>query len=120
MKSLSGLGRSSRQGRRKCQRECLVAWDSICRRWRQGGLGIKDLKLQGLALRVRWEWLRRTDPERPWQGLPMLKDGAALSVFNCMTIITVGNGARVFFWTDRWLDGSSTLEIAPLVTSAVA
>lgn len=36
--------------------QCLVAWDKICKPQRYGGLGIKNLLLQGLALRSRWEW----------------------------------------------------------------
>ena len=46
--------------------QCLVAWNSICRPTDYGGLGIKSLKQQALALRVRWEWLRRADQYRPW------------------------------------------------------
>jgi hypothetical protein len=42
----------------------LVAWESICRPLCHGGLGIKNLHLQSLALRVRWEWLRRTDANK--------------------------------------------------------
>jgi hypothetical protein len=34
--------------------QCLMAWDQICRHMEFGGLGVKDLRLQGLALRVRW------------------------------------------------------------------
>jgi hypothetical protein len=60
---------------------CLVAWRSICKPKKFGGLGVRDLRLQGLALRVRWHWLRRTDPERPWQGLPGLNDPEAAGVF---------------------------------------
>jgi hypothetical protein len=44
--------------------QCMVAWDTICKPIQLGGLGVKDLRLQGLALRVRWCWLRRTDPAR--------------------------------------------------------
>jgi hypothetical protein len=50
--------------------QCLVAWDVVCKPMSLGGLRVKNLKLQGLALRARWQWLRRTDPDRPWQGLP--------------------------------------------------
>ncbi|KAK1648314.1 hypothetical protein QYE76_066119 [Lolium multiflorum] len=64
--------------------QCLVAWRSICKPKELGGLGVKDLRLQGLALRVRWHWLRRTDPERPWQGLPGLKDPEAAGVFQSL------------------------------------
>jgi hypothetical protein len=39
--------------------QCLVAWKTICKPKSFGGLGVKDLRLQGLALRVRWFWLRR-------------------------------------------------------------
>jgi hypothetical protein len=100
--------------------QCLVAWDILCRPLNQGGLGIKDLKLQGLALRVRWEWLKRMDPERPWQGLPMLKDERARAVFNTLTVISVGDGKQVLFWTDRWTNRLTASEIAPLVADSVA
>ena len=53
---------------------CMVAWNAVCKPPCFGGLGIKNLKLQGLALRVRWEWLKRTDSARPWQGLRMIED----------------------------------------------
>jgi hypothetical protein len=46
--------------------QCIVAWNQVCRPRAYGGLGVKDLRVQGLALRVRWEWLKRTDPDRPW------------------------------------------------------
>jgi hypothetical protein len=45
--------------------QCLVAWENACKPTRYGGLGIKDLRLQVLALRVRWEWLKLTNPLRP-------------------------------------------------------
>ena len=43
----------------------LVVWNQVCRPLRYGGLGVKDLHLQGLSLWVRWEWLQRTDVSRP-------------------------------------------------------
>jgi hypothetical protein len=61
--------------------QCLVAWRTICKSKEFGRLGVKDLRLQGLALRVRWMWLRRIDPERPWQGLPGLNDPLVVGVF---------------------------------------
>jgi hypothetical protein len=99
--------------------QCLVAWDSICKPLEFGGLGVKNLRLQGLALRVRWEWLRRTDLGRPWHGLPRWKDEPAMEVFASLVKIKVGIGDRVLFWLDHWIDGICVRDIAPAVFSAV-
>lgn len=99
--------------------QCLVAWDKICRPIQYGGLGIKNLKVQALALRVRWEWLWRTEPERPWQGLGLLVDQEARAVFDCLVHIVVGRGEKVLLWRDRWIHGHSVQEIAPLILELV-
>jgi hypothetical protein len=100
--------------------QCLVSWEQICTPVQFGGLGVKDLRLQGIALRTRWQWLRRTDPDRPWQGLPMMTDRDAYEVFQSLVKITVGDGKTVRFWRDRWIEGESVEDIAPLVFSAVS
>jgi hypothetical protein len=86
---------------------------------RSGGLGIKNLQLQGVSLRARWEWLNRTDGDRPWTGLPMLKDAKAHQIFQSFTGITVGDGKSVLFWMDRWINGLTIQEIAPEVWELV-
>jgi hypothetical protein len=100
--------------------QCLVAWNKVCKPYEFGGLGVKDLRLQGLALRVRWEWLRRTDLGRPWQGLPHWKDRLAGEVFASLVKIKVGKGDRVLFWVDKWLDGCCIRDIAPVVLNSVS
>jgi hypothetical protein len=50
----------------------------------------------------------------------MLKDTATMSVFNCLAKISVGDGSKVLFWTDRWIEGYSAQEIAPLVVASMA
>jgi hypothetical protein len=35
--------------------QCLVTWNSVCKPYEFGGLGVKNLRLHGVALRVRWE-----------------------------------------------------------------
>jgi hypothetical protein len=59
----------------------LVAWESICRPLCYGGLGIKNMLLKSLAMREWWEWLSRTNANKAWQGLPMLKDPKVREVF---------------------------------------
>jgi hypothetical protein len=44
---------------------CQVAWATICRPMKLGGLGISSLKELGWALRMRWLWLEKIDPDRP-------------------------------------------------------
>jgi len=44
---------------------CALAWPKVCRPLDLGGLGIPDLRLQGYALRMRWLWAKRTDPNKP-------------------------------------------------------
>jgi hypothetical protein len=99
--------------------QCLVAWDTICRPTQFGGLGVKDLRLQGLALGVRWCWLRRTDPSRPWQGLPAINDSEANEVFQSLAKLFVGDGETTLFWRDSWINGRNVAEIAPEVAALV-
>jgi hypothetical protein len=35
------------------------------------GLGLFNLKLFGWALRVKWLWLQKLDPGRPWAEFPI-------------------------------------------------
>jgi hypothetical protein len=34
-----------------------------------GGLGLKNLKLLNLALRMRWKWMELTEDDKPWNVL---------------------------------------------------
>jgi hypothetical protein len=47
----------------------LVAWDTVCRPMELGGLGISNLRNLSWALRLRWLWLQKTEPHRPWSTL---------------------------------------------------
>lgn len=97
-----------------------MAWDSVCRPTCFRGLGIKDLPLQAIALRAHWEWLRRTDPSRPWQGIPMAEDKMAKLIFNSLIKINLGDGERVMFWKDGWIHGFTVGEIAPSILELVS
>jgi hypothetical protein len=61
--------------------KCLVAWDQVQRPLPLGGLGVLDLRLMGMALRLRWLWLQRTEPSRPWGTLPFKSDSLSQSFF---------------------------------------
>jgi hypothetical protein len=54
--------------------KCLVGWNQVQRPLHLGVLGIIDLRQLGIALRLCWCWLARTDPARTCAGLPQLAD----------------------------------------------
>jgi hypothetical protein len=99
---------------------CLVAWKQVCSPTEFGGLDIKDLTMFGYALRLRWEWLRQVDPNKIWADLPCSVEAPVRDFFKASFLVTVGNGTRAFFWTDRWLDGQSIELLFPHLWHAVA
>jgi hypothetical protein len=90
-----------------------VNWSHVCRPISLGGLGIPDLERQGLALRLRWLWLSRTDDRRAWSRLDLQFSTEERAMFFASTSMTIGNGERALFWEDRWIDGRAISEIAP-------
>jgi hypothetical protein len=76
---------------------CLIAWPKVTRPKELGGLGILDLKRFGWALRVRWMWLGKIEPDRPWSALPVPVHSCARSLFATTVISVVGNGATTKF-----------------------
>jgi hypothetical protein len=50
---------------------CSLAWSKVTRPKELGGLGLFNLKLFGWALRVKWLWLQKLDPGRPWAEFPI-------------------------------------------------
>jgi hypothetical protein len=61
--------------------KCRVAWHVVTIPKELGGLDIVDLRRLGIALRLRWEWLRRTDPTRSWHTLPSRPEQAVHALF---------------------------------------
>jgi hypothetical protein len=62
------------RGRKDAQvGHCLLVWLKVTRPFELGGLGIFDLLNLGWALhmRMRWLWLCKTEPDRPWAALPI-------------------------------------------------
>ncbi|KAF8733041.1 hypothetical protein HU200_015400 [Digitaria exilis] len=71
-----------------------------------GGLGIPDLRVAALALRLRWLWLKRTDANRPWRNLDLAfgEDPVVAAMFMASVDIQLGDGSLALFWAERWMD----------------
>ncbi|WVZ91118.1 hypothetical protein U9M48_037331 [Paspalum notatum var. saurae] len=93
---------------------CLVNWRRVNRSKALGGLGIKDLQCFNRALRLKWLWTRWKDPNRPWAGFKVNCTEAEMDLFRACTQLSLGDGNRISFWHDRWLQGQMPKQIALL------
>ena len=99
---------------------CLVAWPKVTRPLELGGLGISQLQQLGWALRMRWLWLLKTEPDKPWNFFPIQVHHSVRTFFSAAISSEVGNGKNTLFWTDKWLHGQSLEMLAPLLFNSVS
>jgi hypothetical protein len=99
---------------------CKVAWPRVCRPTDLGGLGIADLRFFGFALRLRWEWLRRTEPRRSWAALPGRSERAVKAMADISISVVPGDGVSALFWTDTWSPVGSLATFAPHLFVAIS
>jgi hypothetical protein len=92
---------------------CLVAWPKVTRPTELGGLGISNLQQLGWALRSRWLWLQKTEPDKPWAFMPIQVHHLVKSFFSIDIISEVGNGKNTLFWSDKCLYGHSLDQLVP-------
>jgi hypothetical protein len=101
--------------------ECLATWDQVQIPLSLGGLGVKDLRLMGHALRLRWLWQQCSNRSKPWMPMPVSEDEAMWAFFRASVVVTMGNGTSMLFWEEHWLNGQGIKELAPdLVTTVPA
>ena len=98
------LGRGRREARGG---HCVIAWLKVCRPKELGGLRISDLKTLGWSLKMRWIWLQKTEPNRPWADFNIHMPEQIRAFFAAAVYMEVGDGTTTLFWTDRWLHGQS-------------
>jgi hypothetical protein len=67
-----------------------VAWSHVQRPRHLEGLGVLDLHLMGIALRVRWLWLQRAEADRPWSAMLVQADEQTKVFFHASTSFILG------------------------------
>jgi hypothetical protein len=105
----------------------LVSWSMVCIPTREGGLGIRNLRLFNKALLGKWLWRYEHEKEALWRSVVDAKFGSlqagwcsldppgsygvglwkfirkGWSLFRRHTKLIVGNGSRISFWDDLWV-----------------
>ncbi|CAN6316435.1 unnamed protein product [Urochloa humidicola] len=64
-------------------------------------------------MRMRWLWLQKTDSARSWSALQINVEPEVRAFFEASVTLQLGNGERILFWLDKWIDGQSISQLAP-------
>lgn len=100
--------------------KCRVSWPLVCTPTVYGGLGVIDLRLFGFALRLRWNWLIRTQPERCWTRLPSRAEKSVDAMCATSLWVIVGDGAATNLWTDNWATVGPLCKFAPELFACIS
>jgi hypothetical protein len=62
---------------------------------------------------MRWVWLQKTEPNRPWTNFNIHVPEQIKAFFAVAVFSKVGDETTTLFWTDRWLHGQSIADLEP-------
>jgi hypothetical protein len=71
------------------------------------------------ALRIRWLWLQKTEPNHPWTSLPIQVPDKAKTLFSVAMQTEIEDGTNTLFWSDHCLHGKRIADLAPRLLDAV-
>ncbi|WJX46635.1 beta-amyrin 28-monooxygenase [Trifolium repens] len=123
-----------------------VKWEDICRSKKEGGLGIRDLRVVNLSLLAKWRWKLLTNEDEVWKNVMVAKygehvlgnvrleaisDGVPCSTwwkdlccldshgewFRQVVTKKVGRGNLCSFWKDIWVENQSLEQRFPRLFS---
>lgn len=100
--------------------KCKVAWTTVCRPTSLGGLGVLDLRFFGYAFRLRWEWLKRTEPGHCWVRLPDHAQKQVAAMRDVSLSVILGDGASCLFWMDNWAIVGPLCHFAPALFATIS
>jgi hypothetical protein len=102
--------------------DCLVAWDYVCRSYEEGGLGIKNLRIQNDCLLTKFVHRFLTQPNSPWarwvvathlqgkdfgdrpttQTRVWKQMWGLIDTYRNATCVQLGDGITTSLWKDKW------------------
>jgi hypothetical protein len=98
---------------------CLLAWPKVAWPKELGGLGISNVRTLSWALRARWLWLQKLDPNKPWLQFQIQVCKEVHSLVDMAVVTEIGDGSNTFFWKDRWLHEKKIWDIDPHICALV-
>jgi hypothetical protein len=119
-----------------------VRWDVICRPKKEGGLGVRDLRLVNISLLAKWKWKLLSHESEVWKDVVVARYGADVVGKKCLSEIDVtrmgsswwrdiclidkdstwfsraigkkvGNGNSTSFWNEHWIGEQSLRQRFP-------
>jgi hypothetical protein len=129
-------------GLSKTNKTCWVKWDVICRPKKEGGLGVRDLRLVNISLLAKWKWKLLSRDVELWKEVVVARYGmdvvgkrrlGELDVtrtgsawwrdlclidkdsgwFDGAIGKKVGNGNLTSFWNEHWIGDQSLRQKFP-------
>ncbi|KAF3662156.1 putative cytosolic iron-sulfur protein assembly protein Ciao1-like [Capsicum annuum] len=114
----------------------MVKWEVVTKSKKGGGMGIRDMKMQNRSLMMKWLWKFVTGENMLWKKVIREKYemedrwttkmvvtpyGCSIwrSIKNLWPLVLsrlsfkVGNGQKVSFWKDKWIDQSPLKQLYP-------
>jgi hypothetical protein len=123
-------------GLMKKKRICWIKWADVCKPKKEGGLGVRDLRLVNLSLLAKWRWRVLLEEEELWKNVIIAKYGLravgnvrlddamfgnlcsswwrnvcnldkGVKWFEQMAIKKFGRGNSTKFWSNIWVGDQS-------------
>jgi hypothetical protein len=69
---------------------------------------------------LRWLWLQKIVPDKPWAFIPSQAHKVVNSFFSIALKSEIANGRNTNFCTDRWLQGQRIDHLAPNLFGAIS
>ncbi|KAL0011247.1 hypothetical protein SO802_006355 [Lithocarpus litseifolius] len=112
----------------ECFKHSLVAWEKVCSPLEMGGLGVRKLVHFNQALLGKWLWKFGLEGTSLWWGVIATKYQGGWTTKDCRKAhgcglwrgikfgwerfskhlaFVVGDGSRIRFWHDRWVEDTS-------------